>query len=174
MGGENIILIGMPASGKSTVGVILAKRLGMDFVDTDILIQREQGRRLSEIIEAEGLDGFLRVENRLCAALEAERTVIATGGSVVYGGEAMEHLRAMGRVVYLDVDLETLRGRLRDIRGRGVVLREDQTLDDLYAERTALYRRYAEITVSEAGQTLEQTVAAAHRALAGPGRTAGD
>ena len=165
MGKNNIVLIGMPASGKSTVGVILAKLLGMDFIDTDLLIQRREGRRLSEIIEARGLDGFLDVEEEVCAGVAAEHAVIATGGSAVYGARAMARLKAAGRAVYLEVPLEALRGRLRDMKGRGVALREGQTLDDLYAEREALYRRYADLTVSEAGRTLEETVDAVCAAL---------
>ncbi len=165
MDGGNIVLIGMPASGKSTVGVILAKLLGMDFIDTDLLIQRREGLRLSGIIEARGLDGFLDVEEQVCAGVPAERAVIATGGSAVYGARAMAHLRATGRVVYLETPLEDLRGRLRDMKGRGVALREGQTLDDLYAERAPLYRRYADVTVSEAGRTLEETVEAVCAAL---------
>ena len=162
---DNIVLIGMPASGKSTVGVVLAKLLGLDFIDTDLLIQRREGRRLPEIIAAEGLEGFLAIENRICADLNARRAVIATGGSVIYGDQAMAHLRSLGRLVYLEVPLEALRSRLSDMRGRGVALREGQTLDDLYAERTVLYARWAELTVSEAGRTLEETVAAVREAV---------
>ena len=167
MDGNNIVLIGMPASGKSTVGVILAKLMGYDFIDTDLLIQRRAGMRLSEIIEARGLQGFLELEESVCAGLEADRAVIATGGSAVYGESGMAHLRQLGRIVYLDVSLESLRGRLRDMRGRGVALRPGQTLEELYHERTALYRRWADVTVDEGGRTLEETVSAAVRALEG-------
>ena len=163
---DNVVLIGMPASGKSTVGVILAKLLGYDFVDTDLLIQREAGSRLSDIIADRGLDGFLALEEAVCLGVSVRRCVIATGGSAVYGAAAMAHLRDIGRVVYLDVDFDILRGRLRDIRGRGVVLRPGQTLEDLYAERALLYRRYADIVVPEGGGTLEDTVEAVRAALA--------
>lgn len=160
---DNVILIGMPASGKSTVGVILAKLLGYDFIDTDLLIQREAGLRLSEIIKSEGLAGFLAAEERACLSLEADRSVIATGGSVIYSAAGMAHLRSIGTVVYLEVGFDALRLRLHDIRGRGVALRPGQTLEDLYAERTPLYRRYADLTVPEGAGTLEDTVNAVYR-----------
>ncbi|MBQ6019823.1 MAG: shikimate kinase [Clostridia bacterium] len=161
---NNIILIGMPASGKSTVGVILAKVTGRDFVDTDLLIQKKTGRRLPEIIEARGVDGFLAVENDVCASLDAENAVIATGGSAVYGREGMANLKRLGTVVYLAVGREQLRRRLRDIRGRGVVLRDGQSLDDLFDEREPLYEKYADVTVRETGGTIEDTVAAVVKA----------
>lgn len=159
----NIILIGMPASGKSTVGVILAKLLAYDFIDTDLLIQRREGRPLSAIIEAEGIDGFLAIEASVCRALEADQCVIATGGSVVYSEDAMARLKALGHVVFLDVPYDALLSRLTDIRGRGVVLREGQTFQALYEERMALYRRHADWTVPEGDGFLEDTVAAVHR-----------
>ncbi len=152
---NNIILIGMPTSGKSTVGVILAKILGYRFIDADIVIQEQEGRRLSEIIASEGVDGFVDIENRVNSGIEAERTVIATGGSVIYGKEAMEHYRSIGRIVYLKVSFETLTNRLHHARQRGVVMKEGQTLESLYEERCALYERYADITVDEGDDTLE-------------------
>jgi len=160
-GQKSIILIGMPGVGKSTVGVILAKQLGMDFIDADLEIQREKNALLSEIIEAEGVDGFLTIENAVCSAIEPRSdrgAVIATGGSAVYGKEAMEHFARIGRIVHLSLPLPELKTRLGDLKGRGVVLREGQTLDGLYAERMPLYEKYADITVSEAGLTLEQTL----------------
>ena len=157
---DNIILIGMPASGKSTVGVILAKLLAYDFIDTDLLIQKREGRPLKDIIADEGIDGFLAVEESVCLGVEASRTVIATGGSVVYGEAAMQHLKALGRVVYLQVDYEALSARLSDMRGRGVVLREGQTLAELLEERQRLYQRYADVTVPEGALTLEEVVSA--------------
>ena len=129
---DNIVLIGMPGAGKSTIGVILAKVLGKDFIDADLVIQKEEGRLLSRIIEEEGPEGFLRIEERINKGLNPKQAVIATGGSVVYGREAMEHLREIGVVVYLKLSCEAVLGRLRDIRGRGVVLREGQTLEGLY------------------------------------------
>ena len=120
----NLILIGMPASGKSTVGVILAKVLGYGFIDTDILIQRAQKKRLAQIIKEVGVDGFLEVENRVNASVEADHCVIATGGSAVYGEDAMRHFKEIGHIMYLKTDFETIRKRLGNIRQRGVALRE--------------------------------------------------
>ena len=155
---NNITLIGMPASGKSTIGVLLAKRLGYSFVDVDIVIQEQEKRLLKEIIEDEGLDGFLEVENRANATLDVEKSVIAPGGSVIYGKEAMEHLKEIGRVVYLKVSYAILEKRLADIKGRGVVLKKGQTLETLFEERSKLYEQYADIEVSEEGLDVEQTV----------------
>lgn len=162
---DNIILIGMPASGKSTVGVVLAKLLAYDFIDTDLLIQRREGLPLAEIIAQRGIDGFLAAEEAACLSLDASRTVVATGGSVVYSEAAMAHLKRRGRAVFLEVDFKSLSARLKDVRGRGVVLREGQTLAGLFEERDALYRRWADITVPERGLSLEQTVAAALAAI---------
>ncbi len=155
---DNIILIGMPGVGKSTVGVILAKLMGYQFLDADLLIQQQEGKLLREIIEEAGIEGFIEVENRVNAGIEATRTVIATGGSVVYGREAMEHLKAIGTVVYLKVSYPVLEKRLADIKGRGVVVRENQSLRDLYEERTPLYEQYADIRISEERMNVEQTV----------------
>ena len=155
---RNITLIGMPASGKSMVGVLLAKRLGYSFVDVDILIQEKEGRLLREIIEKEGLDGFLEVENRVNARLQAQRAVIAPGGSVIYGKEAMEHLREIRTVVYLKLSYEDVEKRLGNLADRGVAIREGMTLLDLYNERIPYYERYAHITVEEAGKTAGDVV----------------
>ena len=155
---NNIVLIGMPGVGKSTVGVILAKVLGYQFLDADLVIQEQEGKLLHEIIEEKGTDGFIRVENRVNASLDTDKTIIATGGSVVYGKEAMEHLKEIGQVVYLEVPFEELEKRLADIKGRGVVLRVGQTLKDLYLERTPLYEKYADVTVNEEGLGVEETV----------------
>lgn len=155
---SNIVLIGMPGVGKSTVGVILAKILGYQFVDADLLIQQRENRLLKDIIAQDGIDGFIQIENDVNKSIRTENTIIATGGSVVYGKEAMEHLSELGKVVYLKLDLNNLKKRLGDIKNRGVVLRAGQTLEDLYAERTPLYEKYADITVDEAGLTVEMTV----------------
>ena len=163
---HHVFLIGMPGSGKSTVGVLLAKALGYDFVDTDLLIQLREGCTLEEILRRKGIDAFLDIEGEVCAALKAENTVIATGGSAVYREHAMERLRADGRLVYLQVELPELTRRLSDLAGRGVALREGQTLADLYTERIALYERWADLTVAEGNMTLAETVAAAAKALA--------
>lgn len=164
---NNIILIGMPGVGKSTIGVILAKVLGYQFIDADLLIQKEEGKLLKDIIREKGTDGFIEVENRVNSHIEASRSVIATGGSVVYGTEAMEHLKKIGIVVYLKQNLWHLEKRLRNIKGRGVVLRDGQTLADLYEERTALYEKYADITVDEHGLNIEETLEAVQQALEG-------
>lgn len=155
---DNIVLIGMPGVGKSTVGVILAKMIGYQFTDADLLIQKQEGKLLQEIIAEKGTDGFIEIEERVNASIEASHTIIATGGSVVYGKKAMEHLSCIGTVVYLKVPYDTLEKRLEDIKGRGVVLKEGQTLRTLYDERTPLYEKYADIEISEDGLNVEQTV----------------
>lgn len=155
---SNVTLIGMPSAGKSTIGVLLAKRLGYSFIDADILIQEKEGRLLKEIIAQEGMDGFLQVENRVNASIEAKRSVIAPGGSVIYGKEAMEHLKEISTVVYLKMSYEELERRVGDVVDRGVALKEGMTLRDLYEERTAYYERYADLTIDEEGMTPGQTV----------------
>ena len=155
---DNIVLIGMPGVGKSTVGVILAKVLGFQFLDADLLIQQEEGKLLCEIIAEVGTEGFIQVENRVNASIQCSKSIIATGGSVVYGQEAMEHLKEIGTVVYLDVPFSILEQRLSDIKGRGVVLKDGQNLYDLYMERTPLYKKYADLCVSEDDLNVEQTV----------------
>ncbi|MBQ2705237.1 MAG: shikimate kinase [Agathobacter sp.] len=155
---NNIVLIGMPGVGKSTVGVILAKVMGYQFLDADLLIQEQEGKLLREIIAEAGADGFIEVENRVNASIDCSKTIIATGGSVVYGQEAMEHLKSIGTVVYLEVPFSVLERRLSDIKGRGVVLKDGQTLYDLYMERIPLYEQYADVSVSEEGLGVEQTV----------------
>ena len=156
---DNIILVGMPTSGKSTVGVIVAKILGYNFVDADIVIQEKDGRRLSEIIEQEGVEGFIDIENKINSGIEVEKTVIATGGSVIYGVEAMEHYKNIGRVVYLKVGMEVLTKRLKNVKQRGVVMRPGQSLISLYNERSVLYEKYADITIDEKDNTMEEVVA---------------
>lgn len=162
---DNIVLIGMPGVGKSTVGVILAKILGYQFVDADLVIQKEEGKLLKDIIAEKGTDGFIQVENRVNSNLQVHESVVATGGSVVYGTEAMEHLCEIGTVVYLKQSLRKLERRLRNIKNRGVVLRPGQTLKDLYLERTVLYEKYADIVVDESDLNVEQTVEAVIAAL---------
>ncbi len=155
---KNYILIGMPAAGKSTVGVVIAKRLGYRFVDTDILIQEQEGRLLKEIIAERGIDGFLEVEDRVNMEVAADRTVISPGGSVIYCKNAMEHYKEIGKIVYLQVSFETINRRITNAKNRGVVLKEGQTLKDLYDERTQLFEKYADITVCEEGLDLEETI----------------
>lgn len=148
---NNIVLIGMPGVGKSSVGVVLAKILGYRFIDSDLLIQEQEGKLLHEIIEEKGLDGFLGVENHVNASIQCEKCIIATGGSAVYGKEAMEHLMEIGTVLYLKADYESINSRVGNLKGRGVALKEGQTLKDLYEERAPLYEKYAEIIVDESG-----------------------
>lgn len=155
---NNIVLIGMPGVGKSTIGVILAKVLGYQFVDADLLIQQQEGKLLKDIIADVGTEGFIQVENRVNASIQAEKTIIATGGSVVYGKEAMEHLKSIGTVIYLKVSFEILQKRLADIKGRGVVLKEGQDLCALFEERAPLYENYADIEISEEDLSVEETV----------------
>ena len=155
---NNIVLIGMPGVGKSTAGVILAKILGYQFIDTDIIIQQQEGKLLRDIISENGIDGFLETEDRIVSTISARHSVIATGGSVVYGSRAMEHLREIGVIVYLSLDYRKLRYRLGNISSRGVVIREGQTLAQLYNERSVLYEKYADITIDENGCNIERTV----------------
>ena len=162
---DNIILIGMPGAGKSTVGVVLAKSLGYNFIDSDLVIQAETGKGLFEIIEEEGIDGFLAVENQINAKLQTHHAVIATGGSVIYGEEAMEHLKSIGKVVYLKVSYESLRKRLGDLLKRGVAIRNGSTLLDLYNERVPMYERYADITVDAQDKGIREVMEAIEAAL---------
>ena len=155
---KNIILTGMPGAGKSTVGVVLAKKLGCHFLDSDLVIQQKTGRLLYQLIEEKGEAGFLMLENEINASLEAENTVIATGGSAVYGTEAMEHFQKSGLVVYLKLPYEELKERLGDLHERGVVLKEGFTLLTLYEERTPLYEKYADVVIDCAGKSIRQIV----------------
>ena len=147
MNDKNITLIGMPGAGKSTVGIVLAKILGMEFLDSDLLIQKREKKLLWQIIEEQGLDGFDRVEEDVNCSIETENTIIATGGSAVYSEKAMRHFQEIGTVVYLKVSCEELKKRLGDLKNRGVSIKEGQTLEDLYEERRPLYEKYADITV---------------------------
>lgn len=156
---KNIVLIGMPGAGKSTVGVVLAKHEGFRFVDSDLVIQEQTGMLLHEIISKEGDDGFRQVENRINASLQVKHSVIATGGSVIYGKEAMRHLREIGTMVYLQLSYESIAERLGDLKERGVTLKEGQTLKQLYDERIPLYERYADVTIDCEGKTIREIVA---------------
>lgn len=156
--GSNIVLIGMPGAGKSTVGVVLAKRLGLIFVDSDLVIQERQGMLLHEIIEKEGLHGFLQAEEAVNASLEMSGAVIATGGSVIYGEKAMEHLKRIGTVIYLQLSLDTIAERLGDLNERGVALQDGQSLRSLYEERVPLYEKYADIVIPCENKMLREIV----------------
>lgn len=155
---SNITLIGMPASGKSTVGVLLAKRLGYSFVDTDLVIQEKTGKLLKEIIEESGTEGFLKVEEQVNSELAVRRSVIAPGGSVIYGENAMQHLSEISTVVYLKLTYRDVKNRLGDLKDRGVALKDGMSLMDLYKERVPLYEKYAEVTIDETGKSLGKTV----------------
>lgn len=163
----NIVLIGMPGAGKSTLGVVLAKVLGYDFLDCDLLIQAEENATLQQLIDARGVDGFLDTENRILSEVECERTVVSTGGSAVYSDQAMRHLSDIGTVVYLWVPLAELDRRLGDLNERGVVLRDGigTDLTKLFQERAPLYERYADITVDVDGLTISEAVEELKRAL---------
>lgn len=158
MNKNNIILIGMPGAGKSTVGVVLAKKLGYSFVDADLVIQSREGKLLHELIAERGVEGFWKLEEAVGKSIEAARTVIATGGSAVYGEEAMAHYRQIGTVVYLALPLKEIRERLGDLTERGVTLRAGQDLYELYAERQPLYEKYADVTVDCKGLPIREIV----------------
>ena len=156
---KNIVLIGMPGAGKSTVGVVLAKNMGLRFLDSDICIQEQEKCLLHEIIARDGLEGFIEVENRVNASLDVKNSVIATGGSVVYGKEAMEHLAQIGTIVYLQLPYEEIAERLGDLTKRGVAVQNGQTLQDLYEERISLYEKYADITIDCHEKPIREIVA---------------
>ena len=155
---KNIVLIGMPGVGKSTVGVILAKLLGYRFIDTDIVIQEHEKKLLKEIIEEKGINGFIQTENLILSSLKAEKAVIATGGSVIYGGDAMKNLSKNGIIVYLKLDYGKLKYRLGNIKNRGVVIKDGQSLSGLYRERVPLYEKYSDIVIDENGCNVEKTI----------------
>lgn len=155
---KNIVLIGMPGAGKSTVGVVLAKRMGMSFMDSDLVIQEQEGKTLHEIIEQIGTEGFLEVEDRVNAGINPKNTVIATGGSVVYGKNAMEHLSQIATVCYLKLSYESINDRLGDLAQRGVALKDGQTLLDLYQERIPLYEKYAKLTIDCENKNIREIV----------------
>ncbi len=147
---SNLIFIGMPAVGKSTVGIVVAKRLGKGFIDSDLLIQEQEGKLLREIIA--------EIENQVNRDIKAENAVISPGGSVVYCEEAMKHFKEIGIVVYLHASYQTIKRRIRNPQKRGVVLKDGQTLKDLYDERKVLFEKYADVTISEEGCQIEETI----------------
>ncbi len=164
---KNVILIGMPGAGKSTVGVVLAKRLGYTFLDSDLVIQQKYGKLLHELIREHGVEGVWKIENDVNAGLTCDKTVIATGGSAIYGAEAMEHLRSIGTVVYLRLTLSQIEERLGDLTERGVTLREGQDLKALYEERTPLYEKYAHVIIDCDGQKVRELVTRIEREIGG-------
>ncbi|MCM1272861.1 MAG: shikimate kinase [Clostridium sp.] len=154
----NIVLVGMPGAGKSTIGVLLAKALNYGFIDTDLIIQNKEGKLLFEIIEEKGIEGFLKAENDVIKNVEADKTVIATGGSAVFGTEAMERLKENGTIVYLKLSCEEVLWRVNNITTRGIAMQKGKSLADVYAERTPLYNQYADLTVECNGTTIEECV----------------
>lgn len=162
---RNIILIGMPGAGKSTIGVVLAKSMGMSFVDSDLVIQETEGKMLHELISEHGLDGFLKIEDRVNASIDVRKSVIATGGSVVYCPNAMKHLNEIGTIIYLKLTYESIEERLGDLTQRGVALKENQSLRDLYDERIPLYEQYANMTVDCEGRNIREIVTEINKRL---------
>ncbi len=152
----NIVLIGMPGSGKSTVGIILAKMTSRDFIDTDVLIQVSQGRALQDIVDHDGYIVLRQIEEKELLALNCRNHIIATGGSAVYGPKAMEHLKSNGIIVFIDVDLHTLESRVSDYKSRGLAKPPDQSFAELFEERLKLYRQYADVTIHAANLSQEE------------------
>lgn len=153
------MLIGLPGSGKSTIGVMLAKYIGFGFIDTDLMIQMQEKKRLAEIIEQEGTEKFIEIENRILSCVVADRCVIATGGSAVYGPEAMEHFKEIGTIIYLKMSYPEMQHRIRNtFRKRGVVLRHGESEADLYRERVPLYEKYADLVIDEQNKDSEETL----------------
>ena len=162
---DNIVLIGMPGAGKSTVGVLLAKTLGYAFLDTDLVIQEREGKLLQTLVDELGVEAFLEREADAICSVNCVNTVIAPGGSAVCRERAMEHLKALGRIIYLHLPLEELEHRLHNISTRGIAMAPGETLAHIYDYRAPLYRKYADLTVEVGGQTLEETVTQVLEAL---------
>ena len=155
---KNIVLIGMPGCGKSTIGVVLAKVLGMGFSDMDLLVQQRGGKKLQEILNTDGLDAFLKIEEETILSVSGENMVLSTGGSAVLSEKAMAHLKSLGIVVYLKVPYKILLRRIRNMATRGIACMPGQTLADIYEYRTPLYEKYADITIESKNKKFEQTV----------------
>lgn len=155
---KNIVLIGMPGSGKSTVGVVLAKTLGIGFVDTDLIIQQREGRLLQDIIDSDGLEVFLDAERDAILSCDIKNSVIATGGSAVFREDAMAHLKKNGTVVFLNVKIESLKARLNNIKTRGIAAGKGESVENILAQRLPLYKKYADITLDVQGENVEATV----------------
>ncbi len=155
---NNIILIGMPAAGKSTIGIILAKKLGYDFIDTDLLIQKTENALLREIIAKKGIEAFLEIENRVNLGVDVQKTVIAPGGSVIYCKEAMEHFKKLGIIIYLKVPFEIIKKRIPDPEKRGVVLAPGQSLFEMYVEREELFEKYADMVLCQSSVNIEDCI----------------
>lgn len=154
---KNIVLIGMPSSGKSTLGVVLAKTLGMQFIDTDLIIQQNSGKKLQQMINEEGIEAFLKTEEEVLCSLDFENSIIATGGSAVLSEKAMKYLRKNGVVIYLEASVEELKTRLNNIKTRGIAMTEGESIESIFIKRAPLYEKYADITVSSEA-SFEETV----------------
>lgn len=153
---KNVVMVGMPGSGKSTIGVILAKSLGFDFVDTDLVICKREGKKLQEIIDTEGLEKFLEIEQQVGKEISPVNSVVATGGSMILSDEAMENLKKDGIVVYVEVPLEILKKRITNMKTRGIAFKKGETLEDIFTERTPLYEKYADITITADENTVPE------------------
>ncbi len=151
----NVILIGMPGAGKSTVGVILAKRLGYDFIDTDLLIQSRAGKSLQDIINDDGLDLFRQIEEEVLLKIDVQRTVISTGGSAIYSQSAMAHLKQSGTTVFINTPLQTLQTRIADMSSRGMVIKPGDSFSELFIERNPLYRKHADHVIDDKDKSVE-------------------
>lgn len=154
----NFVLIGMPACGKSTIGVVLAKTAGMNFIDTDLLIQQREKMILQDILDARGSEAFLEIEEAVLCGISDENVVISTGGSAVYSEAAMTHLKETGKIIYLSLPLEEIKARLNNIKTRGIAMEAGQTLEDLYEKRIPLYKKYADITIAAEGLSVEECI----------------
>ncbi len=155
---KNICLIGMPGAGKSTMGVVLAKTLGLQFIDTDLLIQSQHQKRLQDILNEQGIENFLQIENDVIRQLNAQNTVIATGGSVIFGLEAMQNLKKISHILYLQLSVQTIKNRLNNIQTRGIAMAKDQTIEDIFNKRVPLYEQYADLIIPAEDKNLEETV----------------
>lgn len=155
---NNVVLIGMPGSGKSTSGVVLAKTLGYSFEDTDLVISKNAGKKLQQILDNDGVEAFLRLEETVGKTISCNNTVIATGGSMVLCDEAMKHLKSIGKVVYLEVPFNELKRRIKNFKTRGIVFKNGETFTELYNTRTKLYEKYADFTINFSDNNLESTI----------------
>lgn len=153
---KNVVMVGMPGSGKSTIGVILAKSLGFDFVDTDLVICKREGKKLQEIIDTEGLEKFLEIEQQVGEEISSVNSVVATGGSMILSDEAMKNLKKDGIVVYVEVPLEILKKRITNMKTRGIAFKKGETLEDIFRVRTPLYEKYADITITADENTVPE------------------
>ncbi|HIU50701.1 MAG TPA: shikimate kinase [Candidatus Limousia pullorum] len=153
---KNVVMVGMPGSGKSTIGVILAKSLGFDFVDTDLVICKREGKKLQEIIDTEGLEKFLEIEQQVGEEISPVNSVVATGGSMILSDEAMKNLKKDGIVVYVEVPLKILKKRITNMKTRGIAFKKGETLEDIFRVRTPLYEKYADITITADENTVPE------------------